>query len=253
MKWLSSEHFANLRWPALFGLVALAASLAVLKVPALSLCLALVVSAAVMQYQRSRAKSREASNSKLIPELAEILAGGLEAGLSLIECAEQLAGHSNPRLAEIARQMSAILDSNLAMSTKLNRCAELVSCREGNLLFELLETSMVFGDRGLRETLLGFSRRCRDLQALEDELDSRLGWIRGTATLAQFTPWVVVVLLSLRTEGAASFGTDSGAALLIAGFVVTQFAGRLISLASTRAKNHAIFEIGGLTSAVQAS
>lgn len=247
MKWHPQKQLASLVWPAAAGLVAGLGSYAFLSVAALSLCLALVTSAAVLKFLRSRQRAREAANSRLIPELAEILAGGLEAGLSLIECAEQLVSHSNPRMVEIARQMGAILDSDLHMATKLSRCAKLVSCREGNLLFQLLETSLVFGDRGLRETLLGFSKRSRDLQALEDELESRLGWIRGTATLAQFTPWVIVVLLSSRLEGATAFATDTGATLLIIGLVVTQIAGRLVSLASMRVKNLGIFEIGGLS------
>ena len=208
-------------------------------------CLALVVSAAILQFNLARKKAREMAHSRLIPDLTEILAGGIEAGLSLVECVEEITRHRNPLLISLGQKMGAVLDSNLPIAQKLNRCSKLISCREGDLMFQLIESAMHFGDRGLVSALLGFAKRTRELHSLEDELNSRLGWIRGTVTLAQFTPWIVVVLLSLRPEAASAYASAVGAALLIGGLFATQFAGRLISLAATKSSPERIFEVGG--------
>lgn len=226
--------------------LALIVSLLFLRSMVLAVCLALVVSAAIMQLLRARRMAKELAHSRLIPDLTEILAGGLEAGLSLVECVEELTRHRNPVLIDLGHKMAAVLDSNLPTSQKLNRCSKLVSCREGDLLFQLIESAMHFGDRNLGSAMLGFAKRTRELHSLQEELDSRLGWIRGTVTLAQFTPWIVVVLLSLRPEAASAYASPVGAALLLGGLVATQFAGRLISLASTRSAAARIFQVGGL-------
>mgnify|MGYP000246354815 FL=1 len=212
----------------------------------LGFCFALVVSAATRQFVSSRQNARQVANSRLIPDLTEIFAAGLEAGLSLLECAEELTRHSNQRLVTLGQQISAALDSNLALPEKLQRCSSLVACREAGLLFQMLETAAVFGDRGLRDALLGFAKRTRELHALEDELQSRLGWIRGTATLAQFSPWIVVALLSLRPEAAAAYANGTGALLLVAGLIATQLAAHLIALASKRSSVTEVFSVGGI-------
>lgn len=210
----------------------------------LGVCLALVAASSVSQLLRSRELASEHSNSRLVPALAESLANGFEAGLSLVECFEELSRNSNKKLATKAQEMSAILDSNSNTSSKLARCAELISCREADLLFQLLDAAAVFGDRRLKQTLLGFARRTRDLHALEDELSSRLSWIKGTATLARFAPWVVVVFLSMRPEAAAAFNTTAGAGVLLAGLISSELARRLINAAAGRSMVQRPFRFG---------
>jgi tight adherence protein B len=69
----------------------------------------------------------------------------------------------------------------------------------------------------------------RDL-AIAGQLDSKQGWVAGTAKIAVAAPWVIVALLSSRTENASIYNTAEGAAILLLGFVVCVVAYRLVHL-----------------------
>lgn len=246
-----SKKSLSALWVVVAAGLGLGVCLAVFHSLTLGLCLAAMLSASVMQLSTARALASELSNSRLVPELAESLANSLNAGLSLIECFEDLSRSNNTRLADKAQRMSAILDSNLGTSRKLSSCAQLISCREADVLFQLLEAAAVFGDRKLNQILIGFAKRTRELHALEDELKSRLGWIKGTATLARFAPWIVVLFLCFRPEAAAAFNTPMGAGVLISGLVASELARRMINAAAGARPAQRSFQIGGTAAVLE--
>jgi tight adherence protein B len=60
------------------------------------------------------------------------------------------------------------------------------------------------------------------------QLESKQGWVVGTAKMAVVAPWIIVALLSVRPENAAIYNSTNGATILLVGFLVSIFAYRLV-------------------------
>ena len=72
-------------------------------------------------------------------------------------------------------------------------------------------------------------------------MDSKQGWVSGTAKIAVAAPWVVVAMLSSREENAVIYNTPEGAAILLLGFVVCVVAYRLVHLLGSLPQQPRVF------------
>ena len=84
------------------------------------------------------------------------------------------------------------------------------------------------GGTELTAVLRALSTAVRAEAALRAEVEARQSWIRGAAVLGVVAPWVILVLLSLRPEGARAYATAEGVTVVLAGAVVSVVAFRLM-------------------------
>jgi tight adherence protein B len=64
--------------------------------------------------------------------------------------------------------------------------------------------------------------------ALRAEVEARQSWIRGAAVLGAVAPWVILVLLLLRPEGAEAYTSPEGVVLILGGAAVSFVAFRIM-------------------------
>lgn len=80
------------------------------------------------------------------------------------------------------------------------------------------------GGTDLTTVLRALAASVRADAALRAEVEARQSWIRGAAVLGVSAPWVILILLSLRPEGAEAYGSPAGAALVLLGALVSAVA-----------------------------
>jgi tight adherence protein B len=73
------------------------------------------------------------------------------------------------------------------------------------------------------------------------QLESKQGWVSGTAKLAVASPWIIVAMLSIRPENAAIYNSTSGAVVLLVGFLISIGAYRVIHLMSLLPQQPRVF------------
>jgi tight adherence protein B len=95
-------------------------------------------------------------------------------------------------------------------------------------LCELLIMVVSTGSESLLTTLRQQSMSLRLDIARNSQIESKQGWVLGTAKIAVSAPWIVVALLSVRPENSAIYNSTSGAAILLVGFLICVFAYRLV-------------------------
>ena len=78
--------------------------------------------------------------------------------------------------------------------------------------------------------------RTRSEIALWGELDSKQGWVTGTAKLAIAAPWIIVATLAARSENVEIYSTTEGTGVLVAGLLVSLTAYRLVGLMGSLSK-----------------
>jgi tight adherence protein B len=103
-------------------------------------------------------------------------------------------------------------------------------------LVELIRVVYRSGGIGYLESLREQALRTRQEIALWGELDSKQGWVTGTAKLAIIAPWIIVATLSTRSENVAIYNTPEGIGVLLAGLLVSLVAYRLVVLMGNLSK-----------------
>jgi tight adherence protein B len=101
---------------------------------------------------------------------------------------------------------------------------------------ELIRIVNRSGGSGYLDSLRDQALRTRSEIALWAELDSKQGWVTGTAKLAIVAPWIVVATLAARAENVAIYNTAEGTAVLIVGLLVSVMAYRMVGLLGSLSK-----------------
>ena len=177
-----------------------------------------------------KARMRRAELVKVWPEVVDSIHSAVTSGLSLAEAISEVA-HSGPTNLRLAfANASARLDAGVAITDSLDLLKADLGEVHADRLCEILRLSANGGGESLADSLRQQSKQLRIDVALWGELNSKQGWIAGTAKLAVAAPWIVVAMLSIRPENAAIYNTSNGIAILLVGFLVSVFAYRLIHL-----------------------
>jgi tight adherence protein B len=86
------------------------------------------------------------------------------------------------------------------------------------------------GGGGYIDSLREQSASTRSDIALWGELESKQGWVTGTAKLAIIAPWIIIATLAARDENVAIYNTTEGTGILSVGLIVSLIAYRLVNL-----------------------
>jgi tight adherence protein B len=90
------------------------------------------------------------------------------------------------------------------------------------------ELAREVGGTELPAVLRALAAALRQDAAVRAEVEARQSWVVNAARLGVAAPWVVLVLLASRPEGAAAYNSPAGRALLGTGAAVTVLAYRIM-------------------------
>lgn len=166
---------------------------------------------------RIRAEKRRTELRALWPDAVDDLLSSIRAGMSLPEALMSLAERGPEELrgpfSDFARdyQVTARFDTSLDLLK--DRFADPVADR----IIEALRLTREVGGTDLGRTLRALATMLRDDQRTRGELLARQTWTINSARLAVAAPWLVLALLSFRTESAVAFNSAVGGLVLLGG------------------------------------
>jgi tight adherence protein B len=200
----------------------------VIRVPALSLALAIGFIGFVLEWLTSRSHARSRFIAEAWPEVIESVLSGATSGVSLSQSFEELADSGPMIISEKFESFRENLGFGMGFSQSLLRLKADISDINGDRLVELALLSSEVGGEGFIQALRRQSLLVREEVSLNGEIASRQGWITGTAKIAIFTPWLIVAMLATRPENSSAYESPEGTAILIVGLFVSLFAYRLV-------------------------
>ena len=170
---------------------------------------------------RGRAAKNRLARRSAWPEVVEHLISAIGAGLALPEAVAQLETRGPALLradfALFAQDYRASGRFDQSLVTLKARLADPVADR----VIEALRITGSVGGSELGRLLRTLSEFLREEQKIRGELEARQSWTAGSAKVAAAAPWVVLGLLSTRSDTAAAFDTPLGLALLASAAVLT--------------------------------
>lgn len=220
---------------ALIGIVAISALLASwvhlsFEIFGLTIFSVLATAGLSLEALRFRAKQRSDQLARLWPEILDSLHSAASSGFGIIDSLEQVARTGPARIRPIFHELIERID----LAHGFDHCLSWLKSQFGQVqadrFVELIRIVHHGGGVGYLESLREQASRTRSEIALWSELESKQGWVTGTAKLAIVAPWIIVATLSTRPENVAIYNTTEGTAVLVVGLLVSLVAYRLVSL-----------------------
>ncbi len=211
------------------------------QIMGLSLATAIAVIGLCLEAVNLRAKSRSDALAKLWPEIIESLQSAAKSSIGLIDSISEV-GESGPW--QTRKQFAAFvhrIDSGQSVDQSLTTLKQELGQLHADRLIELIRIVHLSGGAGYLDSLASQVRITRSEIATWGELESKQGWVTGTAKLALVAPWVIVLFLTSRPENVEIYNTTEGLTVLIIGLAVSLIAYRLIGLLGNLTKPKRVF------------
>ncbi|MFM6971721.1 MAG: type II secretion system F family protein [Rhodoluna sp.] len=174
------------------------------------------------------ARKRRKELVQVWPEVVDSIHSAVASGLNLVEAFEELGRHGPFKVRSQFATLSLRLEAGCSIEEAIDQLKESFGELHADRLCELLRLVSTSGADSLGTALRMQSIQLRKDIAMFSEIESKQGWVSGTAKLAVAAPWVIVAMLSMRPENAAIYNSLQGATVMLIGFVVCVFAYRLV-------------------------
>jgi tight adherence protein B len=213
------------------------------KVFGLSISAAMATVGLIFELVRLRAKSRSDTLSKLWPGVIESLQSAAKSGIGLIDALSEIGETGPTQIRNYFREFVARIDRGESFDSSLAFLKSELGQLHADRLIELIRIVHASCGSGYLESLNEQGRITRTEIATWGELESKQGWVTGTAKLALVAPWIIVTFLSSRSENVAIYNTNEGLTILLAGLVVSLIAYRLIGILGNLTRPKRVFLI----------
>ena len=179
-------------------------------------------------YYRSRGRGLRAARRRGWPDAIELLAGAVRAGDTLPAAIGVVADRGPESLRSVFRDVV----SDHRVSGDLVGALERMGARVADPTADRIVRTMVLahrvGGRELGRVLRTLSAFLRDDVAARREIESRQSWTVVAARVSASAPWLVLVLVASRPQGAQAFDSPTGIAVLLGGAIVTAMGYRMM-------------------------
>jgi tight adherence protein B len=210
-------------------------------VPVFALSCALGFLGFALELLTAKAKARQRAFTNAWPEVIDSLASAASAGLSTTDSLVELADVGPYLLRPYFYAFSQNLNYGFTTAQSLSMLKISLGNVDADRLIEVISIANSAGGSGFYEALRTQASLTRRNLALWGEIESKQGWVSGTAKIAVAAPWLIVLMLSSRPENSAAYASDSGTLVLFLGLIVSMFAYRLIKVLGSIAQPRRIF------------
>jgi tight adherence protein B len=131
-------------------------------------------------------------------------------------------------LREAFRAVGRAVDSTGLLDPAFDDLKRRLADPVADRIVETLRMAREVGGTELPAVLRALAAALRQDAAVRAEVEARQSWVVNAARLGVAAPWVVLVLLASRPEGAAAYNSPAGIALLGTGAAVSVLAYRIM-------------------------
>jgi tight adherence protein B len=175
------------------------------------------------------ATARRRRMARLWPEVIDSFHSAIVSGLSLSEAFDDLAIDGPTPVRHYFRDVTNMLDSGITMEVAIDNLKSNIGEVHADKFCEVLRLANDSGAESLAASLAHQSQNLRNDLALAGQLEAKQSWVVGTAKMAVTAPWIVVALLSVRSENTQVYNSPLGSQILFAGFIICVVAYRLVN------------------------
>ncbi|MBX3194574.1 MAG: type II secretion system F family protein [Microbacteriaceae bacterium] len=201
---------------------------ALLPVPALAVLAAGVGALVPVAVVSSRGRARRRMLRAAWPDLVDHLVSAIRSGRSLGDAVAGLAEVGPAELRTAFADLGRAVESTGLLDPAFDDLKRRLGDPVADRIVETLRLAREVGGTELPSVLRALAAALRQDAAVRSEVEARQSWVVNAARLGVAAPWVVLLLLSARSEAAAAYNSPAGLALLGVGAVVSVVAYRIM-------------------------
>ncbi|WIK64742.1 type II secretion system F family protein [Gleimia hominis] len=186
--------------------------------------LAIMVVALPWQWVKTRSNRRRRQLAAAWPDVADSLLSAILAGVSLPQAVIELEHHGPEVTRPLFEEFARIMRSTGRFSQALDTLETRVTNSQARRMIEGIRLARELGGSELGNLLRDLAVVMREDARVRGEIEARQSWTVNGARLAVAAPWIVLLLISLRTDAAAAYSTPTGMSILAAGGLLCVFA-----------------------------
>ncbi|MFV0375290.1 type II secretion system F family protein [Microbacterium sp.] len=224
-------HTPGGRWVVISlgaGVVAGAVAFLVTSLPVVAAVAAVAGLVGPFVWLRGRARRLRRARRALWSDVCDLLIASIRSGQSLPDAVAALSTSAPQALRPAFIVFAGDLAASGHFDSAILRVKAQLADPVADRIVETLRMARQVGGTELTAVLRALSGAVRAEASLRAEVEARQSWIRGAAVLGVVAPWVILVLLALRPEGAQAYATPEGATVVLVGAVISVVAFRLM-------------------------
>jgi len=190
-------------------------------IPVIGAIAAVAAGFAPLAWLRARVTRVRRARRALWPDVCDLLVASARAGMSLPDAVAALADSAPVGLRPAFVAFRSDLATSGHFDSSIRMLKERLADPTADRIVETLRMARQVGGTELTTVLRALSASVRADAILRGEVESRQSWTRAAAVLGVCAPWVILVLLSLRPEGARAYTSPEGVILVVVGGVVS--------------------------------
>ena len=193
-----------------------------------AIILATAASIAPIAMLRSKRASRREAFREQWPDAIATLIAGVRAGISLPEVCCSLSQRGPVDLRPGFSRLAATYRSTGSFQAGLATLRDTMGDPVADRICVALGVAHDVGGNDLVRVLRTLGEFVRDDLRVRKEIRARWSWTVSAARVAAASPWVVLLIMSLRPEAAAAYRTGSGSMVILGGLIATVAGYRLM-------------------------
>lgn len=172
----------------------------------------------------NKKKKIELNRANAWPEVLDLIIASLQSGASITESLAHL-GKIGPN---VIRSDFLLFSENVLAGEKfesaLGKLKETFADPISDQLFEALYFAAKFGSKNTIKILRELSEYVSSDLALRAEINTRFGWVRNSANLAAFAPWILLLILRTQENARVAYEQSFGQLIMVVGVIATLLA-----------------------------
>lgn len=176
--------------------------------------------------QRSLRVSR--ALEECYPDLIERLISQVRSGVSLVEALARAAAIAPTQVAQAAEVFWRSVHISGDASACLDDLKKAWASPTGDILVETVRVAHEVGGTRVIEVLRELADQVRRERNLRREVEAKQSWVKVAARVGVAAPWVVLLMLSFRSEAALAYNSPAGIILIVCGLALSVVAYQLM-------------------------
>jgi tight adherence protein B len=185
-----------------------------------------------IEYKRADKRRKIKIERDSWPIAIDHLISAINSGISLTKAISDLALRGPEVFHNRFRKISSKLNNGEVFQEVLRGSKKEFLTSSADQVFEVLVIARVTGSSDIGVILRTLGDFLRQDNSMRAEIDARHGWVKSSATLAAFAPWLLLAILSFQPTTRSAFSSGMGVWILFFAVVLTFLAYLWMSLVS---------------------
>ena len=190
----------------------------------ISLAIALILASLPHLIIRKKEEAKVRYQESLWPQAIESVVSALHSGRSITEALVELDQYGPIELSHSWIRIRNEIRGGKSVDSTLRGESDQLKSPRADQFFATLIFAKEYGGNSVQSSLRQLAQLMREEYQVQEEIETKFGWVRNSALLAGIAPWLLLLILTAQPNTIQAFATSGGKFILSIGVAATAIA-----------------------------